>query len=190
MEKYEMLISFWTLVISSTLSLLTIIVNIMLTFSNMHNNKKIKAYDLHKEALIKYYLSIKYELIKLESILKEDNGIYFDMFCLYANDIQKQKKRSKILDFYKQFIEDFGSKTLYFTNEEIDRNLSKIYEHMLVITLGNEHMLGLNKYKTMYNMPDVDDVINCIDKYSLKYEAYNISRWRRKVHNIKQFLHF
>ena len=51
-------------------------------------------------------------------------------------------------------------------------------------------MLGLNKYKTMYNMPDVDDVINCIDKYSLKYEAYNISRWRRKVHNIKQFLHF
>ena len=186
-----MLISFWTLVISSILSLLTIIVNIMLTFSNMHNNNRIKAYDLHKEALIKYYLPIKYELIKLESILKEDDGTYFDMFCLYANDIQKQSKRSKILDFYKQyFYENFRSKSLYFTNEEIDRNISKIYEHMLVIVLGNEHMLGLNKYKTMYNIPDIDNVINCIDKYSLEYETYNISKWRRRVRNIKRILHF
>lgn len=173
MEELKIIISIYSLIATSFISLLTIIVNIKMTKWGMSNAKKIKIYDQNKEALIKYYLPIKYILIKIDFLLKENNSEYFDMFLLYNNDIQKKNRRESIVDAYKEFMNEFNSLSFYFTNDRIDKYINEIYEHISIILMNNQNILDIMEYRERYKMPDLNIVITLIDEYSKKYEAYS-----------------
>lgn len=180
MEELKLVVSIYSLLVTSFISLLTIFVNIRLTRLSISNNKKMKIYDQHKEALVKYYLPVKFELIRLECMLRE-NDIYFDMFCQYSNDVQKQRKRGDALCYYNEFINKFRTSSLYFTNDKIDKLISKVYEHMLVIVLDNKKILSASKYKEKYDMPNLESIIEMIDEYSNEYETVSQFNWYWKV---------
>lgn len=173
MEEINIIISIYSLVVSSFISLLTIFVNIRLTRYTISKNNKNKAYDQHKEALIKYYLPIKLNLIKLDYILRDTDGKYFNMFELYKTDVAKAKKRNDIITVYNDFMTNYNALPLYFTNEDIDKNIVKVYEHILTILMNETNVNSIGFYKKTFEMPDLQEVITSINNYSLAHETYD-----------------
>lgn len=106
MSELEFWVSICSLLVTSFISLLTIIINIWLMAKKGADAKKEKNYERHKEALIKYYMPIKFCLTELELVLRQSDGTYFDVFSK-AKDTISLKTHKEVLEKYKQFREEF-----------------------------------------------------------------------------------
>ncbi len=159
--------------LTSVISLLTIFVNVRVAKYNISKSNKIKSYDQHKEALIKYYLPIKFSLIKLDYVLRDSNNTYFDVFELYKTDVQKANKRVEIVKVYREFMNIFNTLPLYFTNDTIDKSLTEVYEHVLLILMWEQNNVNVSQYKEKHAMPNLQEIIKSINNYSISHESFD-----------------
>lgn len=173
MSDHEIKLSIITLVVSSIINIISIGVNCFLAYRQSKENKKIKEFDTKREVITRYYLPIKYLLNKLDATylqIKSENND-FSMFNLYINDVAMRKKRADVLQIYKEYILLHERLNIQYADASIDYRLGKLYSHMQIILIFDNDA-QISKYSKKYELPNVSDLINDIERYAEKFKLY------------------
>ena len=173
MNEKEIIIAFWTLIISSILNLFTIASNIYWNSVGKREKKNLENYVNIRDTILKYYLPIKYTLLQLElcQLKIKEQKEQFDIFSLYSNDSEMRAFREELVTEYRYYIKVYDKLQIRYANSLIDKKLDRVYMHVQFILSVNDQRI-LNKYKGKYEMPCLSEVIDEIDRYSLDNKVF------------------
>lgn len=173
MSQIEVDIAIWTLIISTVFNVLSVIYNVYSIKSAQKERKKLENYSNNREAIIKYYLPIKYKLLQLEccEIKIKEQMKDFDIFNSYSNNAIGRKLRNELLQGYKMYIDFYNSIKVRYADSTLDCKLNYLYSHIqFILTMGDEKNIG--KYREKYIKPNLSEIIDGIERYALENKVF------------------
>lgn len=162
LEELKILISILGIIVPSSISVFTILVNIGLTIKNYSSIKKQNKRKIEIDSVYSYYLPVKFLLLKIYFAYMSVQTKDFCIWNTYKTQVSARNERNKILDAYKFFSENYSQIEKKLNNFDIDQQIEKVYEHILFVEI-NENLGTMQKEK--YQLPDVQSLITDIDNY-------------------------
>lgn len=173
MNQIEVGIAIWTLIISTVFNILSVIYNVYSIKSAQKERKKLENYSNKREAIIKYYLPIKYKLLQLEccEIKIKEQMKDFNIFNSYSNNAIGRKLREELLQGYKIYIDFYNSIEVRYADSTLDCKLNYLYSHMqFILTMGDEKNIG--RYRDKYIKPNLSEIIDEIERFALENKVF------------------
>lgn len=173
MNQKDVDIAIWTLIISTVFNILSVIYNVYSIKSAQKERKKLENYSNNREAIIKYYLPIKYKLLQLEccEIKIKEQIRNFDIFNLYSDNALGKKLREELLQGYKTYINFYNSIEVRYADLTLDYKLNNLYSHILfIVTMGDERNIG--RYRDKYIKPNLSEIINDIEYFASENKVF------------------